>query len=67
MNDNPKGKRKNINGFALYASEILNSVNLINAVVSPQPGHLNPKSVFHKQGIQIFILKTDSNITEMIK
>jgi len=67
MNNNPKGKRKNINGFALYASEILNSVSLIKAVVIPQPGHLNPKNVFHKHGIQIFISKTDSNNTEMIK
>ena len=67
MNDNPKGKRKNINRFALYASGILNSVNFINAVVSPQPGHLNPKNVFHIQGIKIFILKTDFNKTEIIK
>lgn len=67
MNNSPNGNRRKIKGFASNASEILNSVSLINAVVSPQPGHLNPKNVFHKQGIHIFISKIDSNKTEMIK
>lgn len=67
MKNSPTGKMININGFIWNASDQLNSISLINAVVRPHPGHLKPKMVFHKQGIQIFILKIDFTRTEIIK